>query len=354
MTTLATILRDRIAENGPMSIADYMDLCLMHPTLGYYTTRPVFGAQGDFITAPEISQMFGEVIGLCLAQTWMDQGRPSTFTLAELGPGRGTLMHDVMRATAKVDGFHAAAQLCLYDASPALRQEQAKQLSDYSPQWIDHIDALPDQPLLLIANEFFDALPIRQFIRNGAGWQERSVGLQNDKFTFTASEVKIEPAFLAHRLDDTQDGDIVEICPQVDHYIGQIGTHINAHGGAALIIDYGDWRSLGDTFQAMKDHAYVDPLLTPGAADLTAHVDFEAIARAAPCSFSRVTPQGIVLERLGITARAEALAAQVSGQALDTLIAAHRRLTHPHEMGNLFKAIALFPNTAKPPAGFET
>lgn len=354
MKTLDTIIKEQLTLDGPLTVADYTELCLLHPTLGYYTTRPVFGAKGDFITAPEISQMFGEVIGLCLAQTWIDQGKPSPFTLAELGPGRGTLMHDVMRATAKIDGFHSAAQLYLYDASPALRREQAKQLADYLPNWIDQIDDLPEHPLLLIANEFFDALPIRQFIRKGAGWQERLIDQQNGSLIFTTGDTTVEHMSLSHRLDDTKDGDIVEICPKLEHYITQIGARINTYGGAAVIIDYGDWRSLGDTFQAMKDHAYVDPLATPGKADLTAHVDFEAIARVAPCQFSRVTPQGIVLERLGITARAERLAAHLRGEALETLIAAHRRLTHPHEMGNLFKAIALFPNDSKPPAGFET
>ncbi|WP_428928270.1 class I SAM-dependent methyltransferase [Marinibacterium sp. SX1] len=351
--SLADHLAARIRTEGPLSLADYMGDALLHPVHGYYTTRDPLGAAGDFTTAPEISQMFGEMLGLCLAQSWLDQGAPGAFTLAELGPGRGTLMADVMRATAAVPGFHQAARIVLVEASPTLRKAQAATLAPHAPHWIDHAGALPDAPLWLVANEFFDALPIRQFVRDGAGWRERRIGLEGEALAWGLGPTGPQPA-LAGRLADTGDGDLVEICPALPAIAEEIGQRIESHGGAALIIDYGDWRSRGDTLQALRAHAPVDVLDTPGTADLTAHVDFEALARATPSAVTAMTPQGVFLERLGITARAQALARGLRDAALDSHIAAHRRLTHPQEMGNLFKVLGFHPARAIPPAGFQT
>ncbi|UWQ78112.1 SAM-dependent methyltransferase [Leisingera sp. S132] len=348
-------LTARIRADGPISVAEYMADCLLHPQFGYYTTRDPLGAKGDFTTAPEISQMFGELLGLSLAQAWLDQGSPDPFTLAELGPGRGTLMADLLRATRGVPGFHAAMQIHLVEASPALRGVQASTLEGYAPVWMDSVEALPDQPLLLAANEFFDALPVRQFLRAGDGWSEKRIGLQEGALAFGLSPAAPQPA-LAHRLADTSDGDLVEICEAAAPVIQAIAARIAAHGGAALIVDYGDWRALGDTLQALRAHEPADPLQAPGEADLTAHVDFEALALAAKtagCAFTRLTPQGVFLERLGITDRARALAAPLQGDGLETLIAAHRRLTHPGEMGNLFKVLGLYPSQAAPPPGLN-
>jgi SAM-dependent MidA family methyltransferase len=349
MTALATLLKARIAQTGPITVSDYMTECLLHPTHGYYSTRDPFGV--DFITAPEISQMFGELIGLSLAQAWLDQGAPEAIILAELGPGRGTLMADALRATKAVPGFHAALSVHFVEASPVLRAEQAKAVPDAT--WHDTVATLPDLPIYLIANEFFDALPIRQFIRNGDGWSERIIGATDDALSFA----RTPPALLADltlRLTDTQDGDLIETCTALPGIVQEIGTRIDTHGGAALILDYGDWCSQGDTLQALENNKHVDPLARPGQADLTAHVDFEAIAKsAAPAKFSRVTGQGMFLERLGITPRAQQLAQNLSGTALDQHIAAHRRLTHPEEMGTLFKVIGLYPDTGTPPPGLE-
>lgn len=353
--TLKDLLIARIEQNGPISVAEYMAECLLHPQHGYYTTRDPLGAEGDFVTAPEISQMFGEMIGLCLAQSWMDQGRPSRFTLAELGPGRGTLMADILRATRRVSGFHAAAQIVLLEASPTLRALQRETLQGFAPEWIGTIAELPEQPLFLIANEFFDALPVRQFLRDGDGWRERLIGAGDGSLNFGLGARSAQPA-LKDRLADTTDGDLVEICTAALPITSAISQRISNHGGAALIIDYGDWRSLGDTFQALQSHQRVDPLAAPGQADLTAHVDFEPLAKvahSAGCAHSRLTTQGVFLERLGITARAQNLAASQSGKALDTLIAAHRRLTHPEEMGNLFKVLGLYPAHTTPPPGLQ-
>ncbi len=351
--SLRDIIIAQIAASGPMRLDDYMSMCLLHPQHGYYTTRTPFGAQGDFITAPEISQMFGELVGLTLAQAWLDQGAPKQFTLAELGPGRGTLMADVMRVASRVAGFAEAAEVTLIEASPALRNMQAEALKGHSPNWIKSINELPAQPTYLIANEFFDALPIRQFVRDGTRWHERQVGVQDGALAFGLGPAQPQPA-LTHRLEDTKDGDLIEDCATAAPIITTIAARIAAHGGAALVFDYGDWRSLGDTLQAVQDHKTTDPLAAPGMADLTAHVDFEALLRAtAPCAHTRVTPQGVFLERLGITARATALANSLSGAALETHIAAHRRLTHPQEMGNLFKVFGILPQGAPPLSGLE-
>jgi SAM-dependent MidA family methyltransferase len=351
MSVLGDLLIARIGRTGPISLADFMTDCLMHPEHGYYATRDPFGAAGDFITAPEISQMFGELIGLSLAQSWLDQGAPSPCTLAELGPGRGTLMADILRATRSVPGFHDAISVHFVETSSVLRAAQAANVPD--AQWHDHVEGLPDAPLLLVANEFFDALPIRQFIRDGNGWRERMVAVSDGQLSFGLSS-PAPLALLEHRRADTKDGDLVEHCTSLAGITQSISQRIATHGGTALIIDYGDWVSLGDTLQALANHKATDPLADPGNADLTAHVDFAQIAHnAAPAKFSRLTTQGVFLERLGITARAQTLARNLSGAALEAHIAAHRRLTHPAEMGDLFKVMSIYPMSATPPPGLE-
>ena len=352
MTPLGKALRARIAATGPITLADYMADCLMHPEHGYYSTRDPLGAQGDFTTAPEISQMFGELLGLSLAQSWLDQGAPAPFALVELGPGRGTLMADLLRATRAVPGFHAALRLHLVEASPTLRARQQETLAAHAPRWHDGPDTLPDLPTWAIANEFFDALPIRQFQRADTGWRERMVGVEGDRLGFGLSAPAPRPE-LDHRLDDTGEGDVVETCAPARDWASALGSRIAARGGAALIVDYGDWRSLGDTLQALSAHRRADPLEAPGMADLTAHVDFEALADALPCAHSRLAPQGVFLQRLGIAQRAERLAQGLEGAARETHLAAYRRLTDPAEMGTLFKVLGLMPRGAAPPPGLE-
>lgn len=348
MTPLAALLAERIGHDGPMTVANYMAECLMHPAHGYYTTRPPFGAKGDFITAPEISQMFGELVGLCLAQAWMDQGAPARFTLAELGPGRGTLMADVLRATRAVPGFHAALRVMLHEASPALRAEQAKALTGYTPEWIDDIGDLPEQPLFLVANEFFDALPIHQYVKQNGHWHERLIGLSAGQLAFGLAP---DGTGFDSRFAEDPEGSVVETCPAAAPYMRAIKERLSRHGGLALIVDYGGWRSKGDTLQALKDHAFSDPLAEPGRADLTAHVDFEALAGDWPAQ--RYTTQGAFLTALGIDTRAARLAQALSGAALENHLAAHRRLTGATEMGSLFKVLALTGPDAPPPAGFS-
>ncbi|WP_210527023.1 class I SAM-dependent methyltransferase [Rubellimicrobium arenae] len=350
MTPLATLLAERIAATGPMTVAEYMGDCLLHPRYGYYATRDPLGASGDFTTSPEISQMFGELLGLCLAQAWLDQGAPSPVLLAEIGPGRGTLMADVLRATRRVPGFHAALSVHLVEASPVLRAEQARRVP--GARWHDRIEELPEGPLLLLANEFFDALPIRQFLRVPMGWAERVVGLAGDRLAWGLRPLGPVPA-LEPRLADTRDGEVVELCPALPGLVAEIGRRIATHGGAAVIVDYGDWRLSGDTFQAVARHAHADPLEAPGEADLTAHVDFATVAQAAaPARATPMVTQGDLLLRLGIAQRAEALAQNLEGDRLTSHLAALRRLTHAEEMGTLFKAIGLYPAPAPMLPGF--
>lgn len=354
MTPLEEVLVARISRTGPITVAEYMAECLSNPTHGYYANRDPLGVAGDFTTAPEISQMFGECIGLALAQAWLDQGAPGQFALAELGPGRGTLMADVLRATRAVPGFLSSADLHLVETSPVLRTAQAATLRGQSPFWHDTVASLPEKPLFLIANEFFDALPARQFIRDGSGWRERMVGIDKAELSFGLSPIS-GVADLTRRLEDTGDGDVVETRAQATTIAQQVGARIAAHGGVAFFIDYGDWRSLGDTLQAVQGHSQVDPLDSPGHADLTVHVDFEALAKAAsPAAHTRLVPQGVLLQRLGIAQRAQMLAQKLEGDGLQSHIAAFHRLTDAQEMGTLFKALAIFQAGGPTPPGFET
>ncbi|TJZ93900.1 class I SAM-dependent methyltransferase [Paracoccus gahaiensis] len=343
MTPLAGIIAARIRATGPMSLAEYMRLCLMDSRHGYYATRDPFGAAGDFTTAPEIHQLFGEMCGLALAQAWLDQGRPAPFTLAEPGPGRGTLMADMLRAIRVVPGMAEAAQMALIEASPHLRQVQRERLGDV--RHLDGIEDLPDNPLFLIGNEFIDALPIRQFQMTPEGWRERMVGLSD-----TGLRMGLGPVVPLNR--PGQPGDIVEDCPEGAAFAEALARRIAAQGGAAILIDYGGWNGYGDSFQALRNHAPEDPLARPGEADLTAHVDFAALAAAGlrgGAVVSRPVRQGDWLAALGAPARAARLAQAGDAGALQAL----RRLTDPSEMGHLFKAIAFWPAGAPPVPGFE-
>jgi NADH dehydrogenase [ubiquinone] 1 alpha subcomplex assembly factor 7 len=352
MTPLAEILADQIGATGPITVAEYMTACLHHPRHGYYATRDPLGAAGDFTTAPEISQMFGEIVGLALAQSWRDRGAPSPFALVELGPGRGTLIADLLRATAKVPGFHAAMRLVLVESAPHFRARQRQVLGEMRATWVDGVPDLPDLPLFLVANEFFDALPVRQFLRDGPAWRERMVGVRDGRLAFALAD-PARPARLEPRLADTVEGDMVETNAPAEALAAEIGARIAHRGGLALVVDYGGGASKGDTFQAVRGHRKEDPLASPGEADLTAHLDFAALAAAAaPAAASALTPQGVWLERLGITARGRMLAAALSGPAFDDHVAAHRRLTHPAEMGDLFKVMSLH-DGAGPAPGLE-
>jgi SAM-dependent MidA family methyltransferase len=352
MTPLERLIRERIAAAGPLGVADYMALCLGHPEHGYYATRDPFGAAGDFVTAPELGQLFGEMIGAWLAQVWHDLGRPDPFVLAELGPGRGTLMADVLRVTERLPGFAAAARVMLVETSPVLRARQTAALAGRSVGWADRVEALPEGPLLLVANEFFDALPVRQFRRADAGWQERQVAEEGGALRFDWGPLRLDRA-VERRFPLTPDGTVVEVCEAGEAIVAVLGERIARWGGAALIVDYGEWDGTGDTLQAVAGHASADPLAAPGTADLTAHVRFKALAEASGLRPLGPVGQGAFLERLGIGRRTARLGEGLDVAARERLAAQTRRLTHPAEMGQLFKVMALTPPKAPPPPGFD-
>ncbi len=358
---LTELLRRRIRLTGPIAIADFMAEALGHPDHGYYMTRDPFGARGDFTTAPEISQMFGELIGLWCAEIWRTGIAPRPVHLVELGPGRGTLMADALRAARMEPEFLAAASIHLVETSPVLTGMQRQTLAGHNVQWHAALEEVPDGPILLIANEFFDALPIRQFERTGAGWRERMVGLDEDGETFRmglAPGATAGEALIPETVRRTAGkGEIAEISPAGLSIARAIGERIAGHGGAALIVDYGHAASAtGDSLQALSGHKRHDPLQDPGEADLTAHVDFAAIAIAAR-EGGAIThgpiPQGEFLTRLGIETRtAQLLAKATKDQAAD-IETACARLIDKEQMGYLFKAMAITPPVAAAPPAFE-
>jgi len=344
LSALRVEIERLIAVEGPMTVERYMALCLGHPVYGYYRTRDPLGARGDFTTAPEISQMFGELIGLWAAEVWRAMGEPSPVRLVELGPGRGTLMADALRAARVLPAFRSATAVHLVETSPALRARQEAALAPAGApvSWHGDLAEVPDGPAIVVANEFFDALPIRQFVGTERGWCERLVGLSEGGLAFGLAPEPARDVPLAVRPGATLEWPAAGVA-----VMGRLAARLAAQGGAALIIDYGHARSgFGDTLQAVRDHAYADPLADPGEADLTAHVDFALLASAARSAGAAVlgpVPQGDFLRALGIDARAAAIqqrATPVQGEAIDAAVA---RLTGSGEgqMGELFKVLGL-------------
>lgn len=349
-TPLARELRRILATEGPISVADYMALCLAHPVHGYYRTRDPLGAAGDFVTAPEVSQMFGELLGLWAAGVWQRMGAPHPVVLAELGPGRGTLMADALRAARIVPAFRAALAVHLVEISPALRRRQQETLaaSGVAIAWHDDVATLPEGPLIVFANEFFDALPVHQAVKTADGWHERMVGLDESGRLVRALDPAPLPRFealLPAHLRPAPVGAVFEW--RSDAVVTELARRLVRFGGAALIVDYGHAPSaFGDTLQAVRGHAYADPLEAPGEADLTAHVDFAAIAAAAERAGAQAlgpVTQGEFLRRLGIELRAARLKASATPAQREAIDAALLRLTGGgrENMGELFKVLVL-------------
>ena len=345
-------LKSRIAEavriNGPMPVSLYMLMCLHDPKDGYYATRPGFNE--DFTTAPETSQVFGELLGLWAAHEWIALGSPNKLWLAELGPGRGTMMGDMLRAAKSVPGFLDAVELAFVEASPALRKVQAQRLGPWAVHHFDNIDAVPPGPAIIVGNEFIDCMPIRQFVREGNGWLERQVGLNVFGDLFFG---RGPPADLPDNVIPV--GDSIEFAPALETLADAIARRFRAAPGRALFIDYGaDTQSPGDTLRAFQKNAQVDPLADPGASDLTADVDFPRLKRLAEAQGLAVhgpIQQGYFLDRLGAHERSRALAAANPGRA-DEITAAVKKLVAPEDMGSRFKAICLAPKDAAIPPGF--
>lgn len=345
MGALTQILRDKIAETGPISLADYMALALSHPEHGYYTKYDPLGLRGDFITAPEISQIFGEMIGVWTIEAWRQMGG-GPVSLVELGPGRGTLMADLLRATRSVPGFHDALTIHMVEISPVLANAQYMKLRHLHPrvEWLDSVEQLPASRTIVIANEFFDALPIKQFQMTAEGVCERRVGWDpaTGDFTFTLAPPGLQ---LAKSGQAIPEGTIMEQSPATRSTMRHLAQHLKDHGGAALIIDYG---YLGeahhDTLQAVKNHTFHPVLREPGEADITAHVDFPSLADIARdaglLAFGPVT-QGEFLIRMGAELRAQMLMNAAAPEQKEAILSGLKRLVSPQAMGDLFKVLAV-------------
>lgn len=346
--SLVEKLKEQIAASGPMTVAEFMGVCLYDPDDGYYATRPAIGGENaDFLTAPEASQMFGELIGLWCAHEWDVLGKPA-FNLIELGPGRGVMMQDALRATQRIEGFHDAAQVTLVETSGPLIGAQAARVPE--ADWSPRLEDAPPGPSLIVANEFLDCFPIRQFIRGEDAWHEKLLGVNDaEKLTFGLS------AAIAAPDNEDEVGFVREIAPGLESIVYELERRFFGAPGRALFIDYGYVMPEGaDTLQALKNHKKVDPLDAPGEADLTAHVDFARLAHLAESAGLAVhgpAPQGVFLRTLGLDHRAEMLR-QTHPERAERISREHHRLTHPDEMGALFKVICISSPDLPPPAGF--
>ncbi|HVC51605.1 MAG TPA: SAM-dependent methyltransferase [Stellaceae bacterium] len=354
---LARRIARRIAAEGPLSVAAYMAMALHDPHAGYYRRRAPIGRSGDFITAPEISQIFGELIGLWCADLWLRMGQPDPVLVVELGPGRGQLLDDFLRAAATVPQFRRAIRLFLVEASPVLRAAQAVRLAAAAPEFADDFGAVPEGPGFVIANEFFDALPVRQLVRGRADWAERLVAVHDGRLVFVdGGETPLASALVPAELRDSPPGTVVEVCPAGAAFAAAIAARFARHPGAALVIDYGrDRPAPGTTLAAVRQHRAADVLAAPGTADLSAHVDFAALAEAAAAGGAAVygpVGQGRFLAGLGAAARLAALCA-ASPDRRSGLDAGLARLIDPAEMGTLFKVLALASPGLPAPVGFE-
>jgi NADH dehydrogenase [ubiquinone] 1 alpha subcomplex assembly factor 7 len=356
MSALAAKLRARIAAEGPLPVDAFMAACLADPDHGYYRGGDRLGRAGDFVTAPEISQVFGELLGLWAAEMWRLIGGPDPVNLVELGPGRGTLMADALRAIAKAaPAFRDALRVRLVEISPGFRALQQAALGP-SPTWHDSLAAVPDGPAIVLANEYFDALPVKQFVRAEDGWRERCVSHDGQGFRFVMSPRRADPPLGdAHRAAAL--GQLVEISPAAQGEARALAASLVRARGAALIIDYGSASGfVGETLQAVSRHRPVDPLAEPGEADLTAHVDFAALAAAAAAAGAWVfgpVQQGAFLSRLGLGVRVAALLAGAGAEPGRAIARAAQRLIDPAEMGTLFKTLALVGPRDIAPPGFE-
>jgi len=358
-SSLAARLKRRIAAEGPISVEAFMEACLLDTAAGAYTARQPIGAKGDFITAPEISQIFGELIGLWAGAVWQAMGEPDAVTIAELGPGRGTLVSDALRAARASPKFLACLSVALIERSPVLAAAQGDALQGAQPPvgWYASLDEVPRGPLIVIANEFIDALPIRQFVRRGGAWYERVVTTRADGFAFAVSErVARDEDAPEETGRAAPEGAVAETRPSALMLLRELASRAAEAPLAALMIDYGhDESGYGETLQAVRAHRYADPLATPGEADLSAHVDFAALKRSAEAlglkSYGPL-PQGAFLLKLGLGERRDQLLATATEAQRAAIASGAARLADPQQMGVLFKVLALTSTGLLPPPPF--
>jgi SAM-dependent MidA family methyltransferase len=343
--TLKSKIRELIHCDGPMSIEQFWQICMSDPQYGYYHTRDPLGAEGDFITAPEISQIFGELIGVWAVSVWQSMGSPASCQLVELGPGRGTLLADALRAAKLEPGFIKAINLHLIETSPYLRNRQAEILQHYNPEWHSSMDGVTKGPTIIIANEFIDALPIRQFVRKKAKWHERCITVdEGDGLQFSAMPEAADftpPIWGAG-------GDIFETRPAVTKIVADMAWRKAPLIG--LFIDYGHAEtSTGDTLQAVYNHQYTDILERPGEVDLTSHVDFADFRRQAEdagLKTSEIMTQARFLLSLGLKQRCQKLMANSTPAQAVSIKTAASRLVDTRQMGELFKVMVIAKETA--------
>ncbi|TPK89090.1 class I SAM-dependent methyltransferase [Mesorhizobium sp. B2-4-12] len=353
MTRLKTRIVDLIEALGPLPVNEYMAMCLFDPSDGYYTTREPFGTAGDFVTAPEISQMFGELIAVWLYQAWLAIGRPMAVTIAEIGPGRGTLMKDMLRTLSRLDPALAnGADFAMIETSPRLAEVQKQTLAatPLAVRWHETIETLPHQPLLIVGNELFDAVPIRQFVCAGAGWRERMIGLDDENnLCFFAGAGSVDPTLLPPDAANAPQGAVAEVAPARTALMAAIAERMARDNGAGLFLDYGHLQpGVGDTLQALRRHNHEDVLANPGEADLTSHVDFAALAATVRAHGfdAHLSTQGDFLLGMGILERAGRLGANASQAARDKITGDVERLAGSQAMGELFKVLAVLPRGA--------
>lgn len=359
MSELERIIQDKITADGPMSVAVFMTLALSHPEYGYYVSRDPFGVDGDFTTAPEISQMFGEMIGAWICDTAINQIDADRFNFFELGPGRGTLMSDALRVAKNVPGFLESSALHLLEMSPVLREKQKQALGEYSPVWHGDLSSVPsDKPLIILANEFLDALPVRHLVWRGEAWRERLIDVKDGAFVWVETADVAEDVLAAVPPVPVapKEGDILEVSPERLCFMRDLFGLLKKARGVALFIDYGYARpAYGESLQALYKHAFCGVFEHVGDADLTAHVDFaglQDLVQAEGLECFGVVPQGAFLKRLGIDMRAATLKkAGTPEQARDVEKALHR-LTDSGEMGELFKVMGFGYGTDGRFAGF--
>ena len=353
MASLQMSLRERISRMirlaGPMPLAEFMHVALNDPQSGYYSRQPAIGAKGDFITAPEVSQLFGELIGIWCVSAWKSLGSPPAFALVEAGPGHGTLMADILRTAQRFASFNSAISVHLIEASPAMVARQRERLANagHRIHWHTALQTLPAMPTLFIANELLDVLPFRQYVKSGRNWLENCVGLDaNGKLAFMLGAGQIDPALLPDGHQHQPDGSVFETSLAREAFVQELCENLLKREGAALLIDYGHMKSgFGDTFQAVQAHKPADPLADPGSADLTSHVDFEPLRRLADhagIAGSAIATQGEFLLAMGLLERAGLLGSTAGNDRREQIRNEVERLAGPGQMGSLFKVMGLW------------
>lgn len=359
-TLLELQLKSYIETKGPISTRAFMEACLYDPAHGYYRTGYPIGAHGDFITAPEISQMFGEMLSIWCVVTWQTMGQPVPLQIVELGPGRGTLMCDLLRSLTKLHPHFEMISVHMVERSVDLRAAQHALLKNFNCTitWHENLSDVPSAPTLMIANEFLDCLPIRQFVKTTNSWNERMVGVdENGQFCFVVGTELPKGMIIPKRFEDANPGSIFEFCPGFETVIKDVHRLAEAHPLAALFIDYGfEGPALGETLQAVQKHKMISPFVQPGDIDLTAHVDFTSLAALSMAHGMRAygpRDQGAFLSQLGIGARAEMLVKNATEEQAEQLASDVVRLVAPEKMGSLFKTICITSAGISPPPPYD-